>query len=73
MYHAPDCGLCVRALDVVGEVCAELDSELEPIDITGRPDLEARYRALLPAVEVDGELVFTYFVDAHALRERLGG
>jgi hypothetical protein len=42
------------------------------VDIGGRPDLEARYRELLPALEVDGELAFTYFVDADALRRRLG-
>ena len=36
-----------------------------------RPELEARFRELLPAVEIDGELAFTYFVDADALRARL--
>jgi hypothetical protein len=36
------------------------------------PELEARYRELLPVVEVDGVQVFTYFVDADALRARLG-
>jgi hypothetical protein len=33
--------------------------------------LEARYRELLPAIEVGGELAFTYFVDAAALRARV--
>jgi hypothetical protein len=56
---------------VVEEVRADVDFELEAVDIGGTPDLEARYRALLPAVEVDGELAFTFFVDADALRERL--
>ncbi len=49
----------------------ELAFELELIDIAGRPELEARYRELLPAVEIDGELAFTYFVDPDALRARL--
>jgi hypothetical protein len=53
-------------------VHAELDFELELVDIGGRPELEARYRELLPAVEIDGELAFTYFVDAGALRRWLG-
>ena len=48
----------------------ELAFELELIDIAGRPELEARYRELLPAVEIDGELTFTYFVDPDALRAR---
>jgi hypothetical protein len=41
------------------------------VDIEAVPELEARYRELLPAVEIDGELAFTYFVDAAALRERV--
>ena len=49
----------------------ELGFELELVDIGGVPELEARYRELLPAVEVDGDLAFTYFVDAEGLRERL--
>ena len=36
------------------------------------PELEARYRELLPAVEIEGELAFTYFVDTEALRTRVG-
>jgi DNA-binding LacI/PurR family transcriptional regulator len=52
-------------------VRAELGFELDVVDIGGRPELEARYRELLPAVEVDGELAFSYFVDADALRARL--
>ena len=72
IYHAGDCSLCARALEVVGELHDELGFELELIDIGGKPELEARYRELLPAIEVDGELAFTYFVDAEALRGRLG-
>jgi len=43
------------------------------IDIGGNDDLEARYRELLPVVEIDGERAFTYFVDADALRTRVAG
>jgi hypothetical protein len=56
---------------VVSELHDRLGFELELVDVGGRPELEARYRELLPAVEVDGELAFTYFVDADALRRRL--
>jgi Glutaredoxin-like domain (DUF836) len=45
--------------------------DLERVDISGDRDLEARYRELLPVVEIDGERAFTYFVDADALRARL--
>ena len=71
IFHAADCSLCARALEVVAELHDELGFDLELIDIGGRPQLEARYRELLPAVEIDGELAFTYFVDADALRARL--
>jgi glutaredoxin len=72
IYHASDCSLCARALEVVDEVHQEVAFELDVVDIGGRPELEARYRELLPAVEIDGALTFTYFVDADALRSRLG-
>jgi glutaredoxin len=71
VYTAEGCSLCGRALEVVAELRAELGFDLDLVDIGGRPELEARYRELLPVVEVDGELAFTYFVDAEALRARL--
>jgi hypothetical protein len=55
------------------EVQDELGFELAVVDIGGDPELEARHRVHLPVVEVDGERAFTYFVDAGALRSRLGG
>jgi glutaredoxin-like protein DUF836 len=49
----------------------ELGFELEEIDIGGDPELEARYRELIPVVEIDGEQAFVYFVQPDALRRRL--
>ena len=49
----------------------ELGFELEEIAIDGDPELEARYRELIPVVEIDGERVFTYYVHEHAFRRRL--
>ena len=71
IYHAPDCTLCERALEVVEAARAELGFELERVDVAGRPELEARYRELLPVVEIDGEHAFTYFVEPEAFRARL--
>ena len=71
VYHAHDCTLCERALQVVEAVCAELDVELEAVDISGSPELEARYRELIPVVAIDCDTAFTYFDDAQALRSRL--
>ena len=73
VYHAADCSLCARALEVVAEAQAELGFELELVDIGADAELEARYRALLPVIEIDGEQAFTYFVDPDAFRARLAG
>lgn len=72
LYHAEDCHLCERALEVLREAEAELDFELELVDIGGNPALEARYRELLPVVEIDGQQAFTHFVEPAALRARFG-
>jgi glutaredoxin len=71
LYHAPECRLCERAIEVVTGVQEELGFELDLVDVSGDPGLEARYRAHLPVVEIDGERAFTYFVDAEALRARI--
>jgi Glutaredoxin-like domain (DUF836) len=72
VYHAGGCHLCDRALEVVESVRSVAPFDLELVDIGGDPDLEARYRELLPVIEIDGEAAFTYFVSAEALRARLG-
>ena len=71
VYHAADCHLCARALEVVRAAQDELGFELDLVDVGGDPELEARYREHLPVVEIDGDLAFTYFVDREALRARL--
>jgi glutaredoxin len=71
VYTTEGCRLCERALEVVREVRAAVEFELELVDIGGDPDLERRYREHLPVVEIDGQRAFTYFVDADALRRRL--
>jgi glutaredoxin len=71
LYTAAGCGLCVSALDVVRQAQDDLGFELDVVSIDGDPDLEARYREHLPVVEIDGQRVFTYFVEPGALRDRL--
>jgi hypothetical protein len=55
----------------VADLREELGFELEEIAIDGNPDLEARYRELLPVVEIDGKQAFVYFVEPEALRRKL--
>jgi hypothetical protein len=52
-------------------VRAEEPFELEEVDISGDPELEARCREWLPVVDIDGERAFTYFVDEAAFRKRV--
>jgi hypothetical protein len=56
---------------VLEAVRAEEPYGLEEVDITGDPELERRYRQLLPVVEIGGEQAFTYFVPPDALRRKL--
>jgi hypothetical protein len=72
VFHAAGCHLCERALAKVRALREELEFELEEIAIDGSPELESRYRELIPVVEIDGEQVFTYHVHEDAFRRRLG-
>ena len=71
MYGAEGCHLCERARATVLEAQAELGFELEEIAIDGDEQLEARYRELIPVVEIDGKREFVYFVNPEALRKKL--
>jgi glutaredoxin len=72
VYLARDCHLCERALEDLDLLRRELAFELDQIDITGVPELERRYREWLPVIEVDGERVSVYRVEAAELRAALG-
>ena len=61
----------MAARRVLKAVRAERPFELEEVNISGDPELEARYRELLPVVEIDGERAFTYFVQPDVLRRKL--
>jgi hypothetical protein len=72
VFHGVGCHLCERALAKVRALREELEFELEEIVIDGSPDLEARYRELIPVVVIDGQQAFTYHVHEAAFRRRLG-
>jgi len=71
VYHAAGCHLCERALAQVRALREELGFELDEIGIDGDEELEARYRELIPVVEIGGERAFTYYVHEQAFRRRL--
>jgi glutaredoxin len=68
LFRADGCHLCEKARAVL---MAELGDAFDEVDITGDPELEARYREWLPVVEIGGERAFVYFIDPPALRRKL--
>jgi glutaredoxin len=71
LYRARDCHLCERAEAKLAELRDELGFELVEIMIDGDAELESRYRELIPVVEIDGELVCTYYVQPEPFRRKL--
>jgi glutaredoxin len=67
LYSKPGCHLCERAKEVI-ERCPV---EYEVVDITGQPDLEARYGQDIPVVLLDGVEVARHFVRERKLLELL--
>jgi len=70
LYVGRDCHLCEIARRQLESLRAELGFELEEVDITDDPELERRYRVLLPVVEADGERIGVFEVDEAELRAR---
>jgi hypothetical protein len=66
VYTAPGCHLCGPAVDVVRRVCGQA---FLLVDITTDPELERRFRARIPVVEVDGVARFQYEVDEAELSQ----
>lgn len=73
MYHAQGCHLCERALAQVRALRDELEFDLNEVDITGDPALEAEYREWIPVVEIDGRRRFTYHLQPDAFRRAVAG
>jgi glutaredoxin len=71
LYGAAGCHLCEQARETVLALREELGFDLEEIAIDGDPELEERYRELIPVVEIDGQQAFVYFVPPDALRRKL--
>ncbi len=73
LFGATGCCLCERAHETLASLRDELGFELTTVEIDGDPVLEARYRELLPVVEIDGRRAFVYAVPADRFRAALAG
>ncbi len=71
LYRAAGCHLCERAEAQLAELRDELGFEFLEVVIDGDPSLEARYREVIPVVEIDGERVCTYYVQPEPFRRKL--
>ena len=70
LYKSEGCHLCQRAAAQLAALGDELEFEHVEISIEGDAELEARYRELIPVVEIDGERVCTYYVQPEPFRRR---
>jgi glutaredoxin len=71
LYGKPGCHLCEEARAVVDEVREHRPFELEEVDITRDPALEARYRERIPVVVIDGEEALELVIEASELERCL--
>jgi glutaredoxin len=71
LYGKPGCHLCEEARAVVLGVRQRRPFELEEVDITRDPALEALYRERIPVVAIDGEEALELVIEATELERRL--
>ena len=71
LYGKPGCHLCEEAHAVVAAVRERHPFELDEVDITRDPALEALYRERIPVVAIDGEEVLELVIEATELERAL--
>jgi glutaredoxin len=71
LYGAPGCHLCDVAKPIVRHAVERLGATLAEVDISADPELERRYRASIPVVEIDDERAFVYHVSPVLLERRI--
>ena len=71
LYGKPGCHLCEEAQAVVAEARTQHPFELEEVDITRDPLLEARYRERIPVVVIDGEEALELVIERSELERCL--
>jgi hypothetical protein len=71
LYSRFDCCLCEEMKAVIAQVRQGMPLELEEIDISLDPELEARFGQEIPVLFVNGRKAFKYRLTASELRRRL--
>ena len=71
-YTKPGCPLCDKAKIELNIVVAKLSFiVVEEIDITKNLALFAKYKLLIPVLEMDGKQIFTHRIDSRKLKWQL--
>ena len=65
------CHLCEQALEQLAPLAAEHGAQIEQVDIEADARLHASYLERIPVIELDGEELYSFFVDVDDLRARL--
>jgi glutaredoxin len=73
IYSRPGCHLCDEMKAVVELVGRSVALQIEEIDISADPALEARYGLDIPVLEIDGRRAAKYRVSEDELRRVLEG
>ena len=71
LYGKPGCHLCEEARAVVLDVRTRHPFELEEVDITRDPALEAVYRERIPVIAIDGREVLELVIEPSELERAL--
>lgn len=78
VYSRPGCHLCEDMKVIVGRTArtAAVPLSIEEVDISGDPELEARYGLEIPVLEIDGRKIAKYRISeaelTRALQARMG-
>ena len=71
LFGKPGCHLCDEARAVVASVRESHPFELDEVDVSTDPGLLRDYGERIPVLELDGEELFEFHVDAAELARRL--
>jgi glutaredoxin len=71
LYGKPGCHLCEEARAVVDQVRERHPFELEEVDITRDPALEALYRERIPVIAINGREVLELVIEVPDLQRCL--
>jgi glutaredoxin len=71
LYTRPACHLCDDARSALEKLRAEVEFELEEVNIETDDALHAAYLERIPVICLDGEHVSDYFLDEPTLTARL--